>query len=119
MSNTFKELWDMCEHIRDELENIYEADYTDEEREEMEERGEFCDLYSYFFNVLDYEFTISSRKEFLSVKVWITLGGPNIYIDTRSGEIVGHWGSDEARVYLSNEICEEIDEIFDDIYNCA
>lgn len=118
MSNTTNELYTMCERIRDEIKALYEAEYTDEEREEMEERGEACGLYDYFEDVLDYEYTISSRRDFLGVKVWVALGGPNIYIDSRYGEVVGHWGTDEARVYLPSEICDEINSIFDDIYNC-
>lgn len=118
MTKTNNALYTMCERICDELTSLYEADYTDDEREELEERGEACDLYGYFNDVLDYEYTISSRLDFLGVKVWVTLGGPNIYIDTRAGEIVGRWGVDEARVYLPSEICDEIDAYFEELYNC-
>lgn len=119
MSNINKELHDMCMRIREELNRLYEADFTEEEREAMEENGEAFDLYSYFDDVLDYEFTISSCRDFLGAKIWVTLGGPNIYIDTRAGEIVGHWGTDEARVWLPSEISEEINSIFEEIYSMA
>lgn len=111
------ELMEMCKGIRSDLKSLYEANFTGAQRERMEKDGEPTDLYDYFSDVLDCEYTISSTREFLGVKVWVTLGGPNIYIDSRAGEIVGHWGTDEARVYLPSEICDEINCIFDEIYS--
>lgn len=115
---TADELHDMCQRVREELQALYDADYSDEEREEREESGEACDLYDYFNDVLDYEFAISSRRDMLGVKVWVTLGGPNIWIDTREGYIKGAWGTDRADVWLPSEIADEISTIFEDIYNC-
>ena len=118
MTNTNEELTRMCQDIREELNALYEADYTDEEREEKEESGEAYDLYSYFSDPLDYEYTISSRGDFLGVKVWLTLGGPNIWIDTRTGYVEGRWGSDSACAWVASEICEEINSMFEELYNC-
>lgn len=113
-----KELTNMLKNILKELKNLHEAELTDEEREAAEENGEAYDLYSYFADVLDFEYTVDSRKEYSSVKVWLTLGGPNIWIDTSEREIRGAWGSSRESVYLPYEICEEIDSIFEEYYNC-
>lgn len=118
MSNTMNELQATCDSIREELEALYNADFTDEERERREEDGEPCDFYDYFSDPLDYEFTVSSRREYVGARIWVCLGGPNVYIDTRAGEIVGHWGSDTASTWLPSEICTEIDTVFEDLYNC-
>lgn len=117
VTTTQQELESNCKFIRKELEAIYNADFSDDEVERMEENGEAYDFYSYFDDVLDYEFIVSSRKEYLGAKIWVALGGPNIYIDTRHGEIVGHWGTDESHVWMSPEICAEIDAVFEDIYD--
>ena len=114
MTNELKKYVD---GIRDEIKNLYEADYTDEERDELEANGEAFDLWSYFADPLDYEFTISSRGDFLGVKVWVTLGGPNVWIDTREECVKGAWGSDREESYLQPEICQEIDSIFEEYYN--
>lgn len=53
MSTTKNELREMCENIREELTRLYEAEFTDEEREEMQENDEPTDLYEYFNDVLD------------------------------------------------------------------
>ena len=118
MSTTKNELREMCENIREELTRLYEAEFTDEEREEMQENGEPTDLYEYFNDVLDFEYTINADKSYKSVKVWVTLGGPNICIDTNYNEIRGFWGSDRESAWLPSEIVEEIDNIFEELYNC-
>ena len=118
MMDTRTELQNNVQSIADELKALYEADYTDEEREEKEQNGEAYDLYSYFDDALDIEYTISSRGDFLGARIYVTLGGPNIYVDTRGGEVVGHWGSDEARAWIPSEICDEINYIFEELYQC-
>lgn len=112
------ELKKYCERIREELERLYESDFTDEERERMEEEGEAVDLYSYFDDTLDVEYTLDSQFRLIGVKVWVTLGGPNVWIDTREQAVKGAWGSDREEVYIDSDICAAIDEIFDGIYNC-
>ena len=56
--------------------------------------------------------------EFSSCKVWITLGGPNIWIDTAEREIKLAWGGERESIYLDSDICDEIDSYFEEIYNC-
>ena len=111
------ELRKNLENIRAELEALCNAEYTDEEREEMENNGEAYDLYSYFNDVLDYEYTISRSREYLGAKIWVTLGGPNIWIDTRAEQICGAWGNEREAVCISKDIASEIDAIFEDMYN--
>lgn len=106
------ELKKYVDGIRDELKNLYELDLTEEEREEREENGEPCGLYDYFADALDIEYTVSSRGEYLGAKIYVTLGGPNVWIDTREGYVKGAWGTDREESWIPSEICEEIDEIF-------
>lgn len=57
------------------------------------------------------------QREFLSVdlervaKIWITFGGPNIWIELDEhgrGVIHGVWGSDSGKRYLSQARAEEV-----------
>ena len=114
-----KELESMVTSIRDDLNRLYEADYTDEERGDMEENGEAYDLYSYFADALDIEYTISGSMDFLGARIAVTLGGPNIYVNTRTGYVEGYWGTDKAEAWIPSEVCEEINAIFEDYYNAA
>ena len=118
MTNTMKELKTMCESIREELITLYEADFTDAEIEEMQEAGEPTSLYDYFNDVLDFEYTINRDRTYKAVKIWVTLGGPNVCIDTNYHEIRGFWGTDQESVWLPSEIANEIDYIFEELYNC-
>ena len=118
MSTTAKDLQMYVDSIAADLRKLYEADPTDEEREAAEESGEACDLYGYFDDALDVEYTISGSGEYLGACIAITLGGPNIYINTRRGEVEGYWGSDRATAWIPSEICEEIDALYSDIYSC-
>ena len=113
-----KELEMYVNSIADDLRKLYEADPTDEEREEAEENGEAADLYSYFNDALDIEYTISSRGDFIGARIAVALGGPNIYIDTREGYVKGYWGADRAEAWIPSEICEEIDSIMEEYYEC-
>ena len=117
MSNTANELQKYVDGIAADLRRLYEADPTDEEREAAEENGEDCDLYSYFSDVLDIEYTISSRGDYLGARIAVALGGPNIYIDTREGYVKGYWGTDRAERWIPSEICEEIDGIMEEYYD--
>ena len=114
-----KELENMVNSIRDDLNRLYEPDYTDEEREQMEENGEAYDLYSYFDDALDIEYTISGNMDFLGARIAVTLGGPNIYINTRTGYVEGYWGTDKAEAWIPSEVCDEINAIFEYLYNAA
>lgn len=113
------ELQKYVDAIADELKALYNADFTDEERDAREESGEACSLYDYTADALDVEYILDSSFSLLGVRLWVTLGGPSIYIDTREGEVVGHWGADTARAWVPSEICDEINEIFDEVYTAS
>lgn len=117
MSTTANDLQKYVDGIAADLRRLYDADPTDEEREAAEETGDACDLYSYFADVLDIEYTISSRGDYLGARIAVALGGPNIYIDTREGEVKGYWGTDRAERWIPSEICKEIDGIMEEYYN--
>lgn len=106
------ELREYCDRIKAELTAIYDGT-----TKEQNDDGEQMTLYDYFADALDCEYTISSTGEYLGVRVYVTLGGPNVWIDTRRGEIAGAWGTDRAEVWLPSEIAEEIDSYFSECYD--
>lgn len=104
--------------IADELRFLYDADFPDETRERLERDGEPHDILSYFDDALDVEYTISGRGDFLGARIAVALGGPNVYVDTRRGEVEGYWGADHESAWVPREICDEIDSIFEELYHC-
>lgn len=96
--------------IREELEKYYNG-FEDED-------GNDVSMFDYLQDVLDYEILINSSLEYKACKVWITLGGPNVWIDTDCNEIRLAWGADRESLWLPSEICEEIDNYFEELYSC-
>lgn len=97
-----------AESIRNDLNKLYDGETVDE-----------CEsLLDYIADALDVEYTLNSNRELIGVRVYVTLGGPNCWIDTRNGEVVCCWGTDRASAWLASEVCEEIDTYFEDIFNC-
>ena len=75
------------------------------------EEPEQLSIFDYMEDILDMEYTISSDREtVLSVKIWVTLGGPNVCIDTKEKAVCLYWGSDREQYLLSYDVCDTIDE---------
>ena len=100
-----------CKRIAAELESIYNGN-------ELNEDGETISLYDYFADVLDFEYTINSDKSYKSVKIYVTLGGPNVWIDTSDSEVHLAWGTDRESYPIDWDLRDEIDAIFEEYYNC-
>ena len=106
--------------------NTENRDYLLRVREEIKEYyngfenedGEEVGLYDYLSDVLDFEITINSSFEYQSCKVYVTLGGPNVWITTATNEICLAWGNERDSIYLDSDICDEIDAHFEELYNC-
>ena len=87
------------------------------ELKEIEDAGA-SNLNEYFEDCLDIEYTIDSRGDYLGVCVWICIGGPGIWVDTRERAVKLAWGSDRAEAYITSDVVDAIDGIFEEYYNC-
>ena len=79
---------------------------------------EAISIYDYFADALDTEYRIGGNKEYRSVCVMVACGGPNIYIDTATKNVELYWWTDRASYPLSLEAVNEIDNYFEDLFNC-
>ena len=75
-------------------------------------------LYDYFDDCLDIEYRVGSDKQLRSVRIMVAWGGPNIYIDTASRAVELYWWGDNASYPIDSDVCDEIDQYFEEIYNC-
>lgn len=115
-----EDLKKIVDDISSDIFRLYDGlDVSEEEREELVENEEPVDLYSYFSDPLDIEYRIGYDGSFRSVKVMVTCGGPNIYVDTGYGCVKGFWGTDTYERWVPSEICDEINGIFEELYNCT
>ena len=97
--------------VREEIENYYNG-FEDEEGEER-----FLSDYL-SEQALDCRFIIESNFEFRSCQVFITLGGPTVWIDTETRSLELRWGGCSESLYLDSDICDAIDEYYAEFYNC-
>ena len=68
--------------------------------------------------VYDVEYTIGSNKEYRGVSLMIACGGPNIYINTKSGDVELYWWSESARYPMSSDVVDVIDSTYEEIFAC-
>ena len=92
-----------AESIRNDLNRLFNGETVDE-----------CEsLIDYLCeNALDIEYTLNSQKELIGVRIYVTIGGPTCWIDTRNGEVVCAWGTDRAAAWLTSEICNDINDFY-------
>ena len=94
-------------------------DYNDlcEQLKELESIGA-SNLYEYFDDCFDIEYTIDGSGDYLGVCVWIAIGGPGIWIDTRDRAVKLAWGSERAEWGIDSDTAKAIDDIFEEHYRC-
>lgn len=108
-----KENFDYCKRISEELEQYINGEITDEET------GEELSLYDYFSDVLDFEFIINRDLSYSAVKIYVTLGGPTVWIDTYRGSVELRWANEESRYFLTSDVIDAVNDYFEDYYNCC
>lgn len=79
---------------------------------------EAVDVYDYFSDCLDIEFRCGSDKEFRSVRIMVTCGGPNIYIDTATKQVELYWWGDRASYPISYDAAAAVDEWAEEYWGC-
>lgn len=115
-----------CKRIAQELEayaagRMWRDVETGEEKEmdpeTVSDDFEQLSIYDYLADVLDYEITIDSRLEYKSAKIWVTLGGPNVWIDTAEKAVKLAWGTDREEYPLDWDVSAHLDEVLEGAYN--
>lgn len=91
----------------------------DELQEKLDEFKNEGDLNSYFDDYLDVDYIVNCNKEYQAARIWVTVGGPGIYIDTEDAAVKLTWGSTKAEAYLGYNLRDAIDDIFREIYEIS
>ena len=93
-----------CKRIADEIEAYAAGQITNDEGEEM-------NLYDWMAEALDMEYIITSQRDYKACRIWVTLGGPNVWVDTEEKAVKLAWGTDRETYPLSWDTCDELDSI--------
>lgn len=83
---------------------------------ETELELELLSVIDYLEDALDIEYTLDSRKNLIGVNIYVTLGGPTCWIDTRRSCVVCRWGNEEGIAYFDSDISEEINVYYEGVF---
>lgn len=101
---------DIENHVKDIARRISEADF------DRNDDGDECSAFDYLEDALDIEYIVNSKGEYLGARVLVAFGGPNIWVNTRTKTVEGHWWGDSAYASFSDGI--GLDEALEELWNC-
>lgn len=84
--------------------------------EESNHDGEEFTVYDYLSDVLDIQYIVTGKSEFIGARVLVAFGGPNIWIDTTRNIVEGYWWSDKATAGFSDNV--GLVEALEELWNC-
>lgn len=104
----------------EEYEKEHEA--WDEKVSELQDKIDACEeedhsIRDYLEDFLDVDYIVNSSKEYQSCRVWVTVGGPGICIDTEDAEVKLYWGGTHTTAPISYNVRDEIDDMFREYYD--
>ncbi len=73
--------------------------------------------YEYLSDILDIEYIVTSKSEYLGARVLVAFGGPTIWVNTRSKLIEGYWGNESC--ILSYRDALGLDEVLEEFWECT
>lgn len=83
---TIEQLEAQCKAVVNKLNSLAPSGFYDSEDN------------NYFDDCLDIEYAVGPNGIIRYVKVCVALGGPNIYINTRTGNVEGRWWGDNCDI---------------------
>ena len=78
--------------------------------------GEEMSAFDYLQDALDIEYIVNGKVKYLGARVLVAFGGPNIWVNTRTGTVEGAWWSDRAEASFKDNI--SLDDALSELWNC-
>ena len=93
----------------------------------MADGEEFCERDVYPVDILewlgdsvyDVEYTVGSKRDYRGVMLMIACGGPDIYLNTRTGDVELYWWNESARYPMSSDVVNMIDSMYEELFACV
>jgi hypothetical protein len=82
----------------------------------LNDDGEYMTAFDYLEGALDIEYIVNSKGEYLGARVLVAFGGPNIWINTRTGVVEGSWWADRADASFTDNI--GLDDALSELWAC-
>jgi hypothetical protein len=103
------DLKDHVQSIADKLTNGFADDDLNYDGEEMS-------AFDYLQDALDIEYIVNSKSEYLGARVLVAFGGPNIWVNTRTGTVEGAWWGARAEASFKDNL--GLDEALSELWAC-
>lgn len=103
---------DIQEHVKSIANKLTEG-FADDD---LNYDGEQMSAYDYLNDALDVEYIVNFKGEYLGARVLVAFGGPNIWINTRTKTVEGHWWGDSAFASFEDNI--GLDDAIEEVWNC-
>ena len=71
----------------------------------------------YVFEALDIEYVIGSDREYKGVRLLVCCGGPNVWVDTRTGMVDGYWWGEHYSCRFIDNL--GIDDACKELWECG
>jgi len=99
------------DHVNTIARRISEADF------DRNDDGDECSAFDYLQDALDIEYIVASdRKTLLGARVLVAFGGPNIWVNTRTNTVEGHWWGESASATFEDSI--GLQDALEELFNC-
>lgn len=73
-------------------------------------------------SVYDMSYTVSLEYNGLTLRgceIMIACGGPNVYLNTNSGDVELYWSNEQGRYPMSGDVVEALDEFAREMLECS
>jgi len=91
-----KDIKNHVQHIADMLSRGFEGEKNSDDED--------FNAFDYLQDALDIEYIVNNRGEYLGARVLVAFGGPNIWVNTRTHTVEGHWWGDSAYASFTDGI---------------
>lgn len=107
---------DLINHVNSIAANLTNPPMNEwNEGRDIDSEGEFSAM-DYLEGVMDIEYIVNSKREFLGARVLVAFGGPNIWINTRTNTVEGHWWGDSANASFEDNL--GLNDALEMLYTC-
>ena len=116
---TNNELMEMVKSVAERLDTIGDGENPyedpsygyewDEDGRTVEEDMAPMDVFM-MDEVLEIRFIVDSHAEYCGALIYITLGGPTIWVDTRAHAVKGTWGTESAEWGITSRAVDALDD---------
>ena len=105
----------LSSHVQSIADNLTSPPDEWNEGRDVENEGEFS-AFDYIADVLDIEYIVNGKGEYLGARVLVAFGGPNIWVNTRTNTVEGVWWESRATASFTDNL--GLNDALEELWNC-